>query len=152
MIDWMAVAEDLKPDGALRDIYVLDASSQDWELVLSHLFSIATRSEYLIDGKPQPGVPTAQAALAVRPSGSPLLRAVVGGITLNCHFFTAAEIELDFPPSDVKDRDRLNVLVDFVADIGKLTGKMVVVTPENMPNFAFLRYDPQQSTVEHIHA
>lgn len=32
-VEWSQVAEEFRPDGALRDIYVLDASIADWQSV-----------------------------------------------------------------------------------------------------------------------
>jgi hypothetical protein len=152
MIEWATVAKDLEPDGSLCDIYVPGASQEDWERVVPHITTMATRWEYLIDGEVQQRLPTAKSALAARPNASPVLRATIGGIEFACHFFASDEIEFDFVPNDITGPQRLQVLLEFVASLGRLTGKAVLVTPENSPALAFLRYDPRRSIVEYVDA
>ena len=152
MIQWAAVARNFVPDGSLCDIYVLGTDLEDWNRVLGHLAKDPTNLRFSVDGREQSGLPSAEAALAIRPLASPLLHVAIGGITFACHFFAADEIEFDFVPAKIDGRERLETLLGFVETLGQLTGKRVVVSPENSPALAFLGYDPLQSTVELIHA
>ena len=150
MIDWDSVSEDLKPDGALREIYILDASPENWRDVVSHVVAQADACEYSIDGIVQPEVPTADVALAVTTRATSSLRVIAGGIVFHCHFFSPDEIEFDFAPEDVDGPERLQTLLDFVSGLGRVTGKPVLVALEGGLEFPFLRYDPFQSTIEFL--
>jgi hypothetical protein len=121
LIDWNAVAEDFAPDGSLRDVYVLEANAEDWELVLKALGASSASVRYSVDGVEQPGPPSAQAAFAIHSVASPSLRVAVGGIEFACHFFTTDEIEFDFLPSEVNGPDRLESLLEFVRSLGRTT-------------------------------
>ena len=151
MIDLASLAEDLAPDGSLRDVYVFGTSLEDWDRVLAFAASCDATVEYLVDGEAQSSLPTAAAAFALRPDASPLLRLCLNGVTFASHFFTSDEIEFDFVPNEIDKPERLQALLQFVEGLGRSTGKAVVVTQENSPELTFLRYDPHRSSVEHIH-
>jgi hypothetical protein len=151
MIDLASLAEDLAPDGSLRDVYVFGTSLTDWDRALTFAASCDATIEYSVDGEVQSNLPTAATALGLRRDASPLLRVCLGGVTFACHFFTPDEIEFDFVPNEIDRPERLQALLQFVEGLGRSTGKVVVVTHENSPKLTFLRYDPRRSGVEHVH-
>ena len=152
MIDLTTLADFLAPDGSLRDIYVLGTGLEDWDRVLTSLTSRYTTVEYWGDGRTRSSLPKAETIFAFRQQTSPLLRVTLNGVILQCHFFTPDEIEFDFVPKEIDTPERLQALLEFVETLGQSTGKTVVVTLENHPEWAFLRYDPHRSAMEHVHA
>jgi hypothetical protein len=81
------------------------------------------------------------------PSSLLLLR--LAGVDLACHFFAVVEIEFDFYPNTVGEPE-LRALLHFMADIGDLTGKVVVMTPENSREEPFFRYEPGEAQMTWI--
>ena len=151
MIDLTTMADFLAPDGGLRDIYVLDTDLKDWDRVLTHIVRSYTTVEYLGDGRIPSSLPSAETIFAFREQTSPLLRVTLNGVVFQCHFFTPDEIEFDFVPHEIDSPERLQALLEFVEGLGRSTGKTVVVTPENNPEWAFLRYDPHRAAIEQVH-
>ena len=78
-----------------------------------------------------------------------LLVFYVGGIELACHFFTPSEIEFDFDPGGVGEGE-LGCLLTFMADLGDLVGKVVVMTPENGRDEPMFKYDPSDRRVHWV--
>ena len=67
---------------------------------------------------------------------------------LACHFFTADEIEFDFVPAI--GEPELRAILNLMADLGDLTGKVVVLTPENMREAPIFRYESSQRRMKGI--
>jgi hypothetical protein len=133
---------DFEADGSLRDIYVLDASLEDWRPVLGLLEQgpyearlVRTGSQ----GMAQP-LPRDPGSLFTGEQQY-LLRFTVGGVQLACHFFTPDEVEFDFLPNGVSEAS-VRELLRFMARVGDLTGKRVVMTPENVREHPIYAYDP----------
>jgi len=85
MVKWDDGRHDFEPDGALRDIYVTDATPQVWDRAL--LFMLGEgRSRYSIDETDAPPPATASDALRVWPDRAPLLIVERHGIEYACHF------------------------------------------------------------------
>jgi hypothetical protein len=59
--------------------------------------------------------------------------------------------EIYFVPKEIDTPERLQALLEFVETLGQSTGKTVVVTLENHPEWAFLRYDPHRAAMEQVH-
>jgi hypothetical protein len=78
-----------------------------------------------------------------------LLRFFVGRVRLHCHFFTVSEIEFDFDPRGTSETD-ITKLAEFMAEIGDMLDKTVVLTPENVSVEPIYRYDPKTRTVTYV--
>jgi hypothetical protein len=152
MIDLATLADDLAPDGTLRHIYVFGTDLKDWDRVLAHIAKSYTTVEYWLDRTRYSSLPRAEAIFAIQQHFSSLLRVTLNGVIFQCHFFTPDEIEFDIDPREIDTPERLQALLEFVEGLGQSTGKTVVVTPENSPKWAFLRYDPHRFIIEHVHA
>jgi hypothetical protein len=85
----------------------------------------------------------------------------VGGVTLCCHFFDEADIELDIDPRDVVDDTKAEAVLTFMAEMGtalsrevRLTpeSREVRLTPENCPEIAIFSYDPVAGQVRYVPA
>ncbi|MCI0569549.1 MAG: hypothetical protein L0Y66_02245 [Myxococcaceae bacterium] len=141
-LDWQAQRAEFEPDGSLRDIYIQDAAPEDWRLVLSFLEQgpygarLSRREEQsVVSPMPQ------DVGLLFDGSHSYLLHFSVGEVLLACHFFTPEEIEFDFAPNGLSE-GALRELLRFMAQLGDLTKKRVVMTPENAPELPIYEYDP----------
>ena len=51
-VSWEVVAEQLKIDGSLKDIYILDTSTVEWQRLLDLIQGRGWRYEYREDGRP----------------------------------------------------------------------------------------------------
>ena len=147
-LDWVQVRQDFESDGSLRDIYVLETRTSDWQRLLDHLRSSGRALRFSVDGLEQPLPTSASAVLALRAQSSPVLNLDVQGIDLACHFFTDTEIEFDLLPQQVRDEATLSAVLGFMTEIGSLLGKTVILTPENWQKSPIFKYDPasQQTT------
>jgi hypothetical protein len=87
-----------KLDGSLRDIYIQNTEALHWDR-FDRLLS-QYEYTYSLDGALLP-FPGARNAMANR-EGSHLLSIALGGPVINCHFFTALQLELDISPNEVQ--------------------------------------------------
>lgn len=73
----------------------------------------------------------------------------MGSTTLNCHFFTDEEIEFDLDPSDMRP-ELLPDVLSFLKILGRATSKPVILTVENAPEAAIMRFEPTNKEVEYV--
>jgi len=144
LILWNTCRRDFKPDGALRDIYVLRTGVADWNQLLATL-SNRFRFEYFVDGLTRLLPADAEQIFAIQKSAKPLLRVQVGAITAACHFFTIDEIEFDIDPREIISQESLDELLGFVRLIGDCVTKQVTITYENDQQHPFISYDPKDN-------
>ena len=139
---WAELAEDLAPDGSLRDIYVLDAAESDWTRAIELIRSGPFRANLYLDGAEEPAAfPERIEDLFSR--DSKLLTFWVNETDVNCHFFTREEVEFDFWPNALDER-RLHSLLKFMADLGDAISKPVLMTHENARDLPIFKYDPHE--------
>jgi len=148
MIRWDTCKEDFRADGSLRDIYITPATVTDWR-ALYPLLRVYPGVEYSVDDVVQPPPDSIEEALAVRLSGSPMLRFRVGRALVVFHFFSEEEIECDFVPNEITSQADLDALLAFVRQLGDATRKRVAITPENSRELPFITYDPESGGFEH---
>ncbi len=146
-VDWRIVAGDLKPDGALRDIYVHDATLADWQVALDHVRERYAPLQFLVDGQPADLPGQVADIFPIWERASPLLNFNLSGIDVACHFFTGEQIEFDLRPEEVTGPERLASLISFLRELATAVGKPAVLTMENMPNAVILRADPASGAV-----
>jgi hypothetical protein len=155
LIDWQEARAAFEWDGSLRDIYVVDTDRGDWEQLLAFLPGSSWPWEFTIGDEPAV-LPADVAALlsdqgAASPhQNSPSLRVDVAGVILHCHFFWPDEIEFDLDPRQVVSAEKLSALTDFMATIGRLLDRSVILTPENLPDRPYFRFDPARQTVLYV--
>ncbi len=145
-VSWDACKADFEADGSLRDIYVVGTTLEDWRAVLS----LVTAPPYsaTLDGKDASGISVDAPALLAHPAAH-LLSFRVGRVDLCCHFFSEDEVEFDFVPNGLTEDD-LSGLLTFMSSVARLTGKLVVMTPENVPTHPIFRFDPQRGIIEYL--
>ncbi|MDO9076013.1 MAG: hypothetical protein Q7U72_01030 [Brevundimonas sp.] len=148
-MDWERVRHDFEWDGALRDIYVLETSEDDWQRVLDALrqwtpVPVFKRNETIT---PFHG----QAADALSDPNGGLLSINVAGMVFNCHFFGADEIEFDLDPREVTEPEQAEAIGRFMGMLGNATGKPVILTYESGRTEIICRWSPATRTAEWIH-
>ena len=148
MIDWQIVKDDFRSDGALRDIYVTPATLDDWRAVYSVIRS-RPDVHFEVDGLALPPPVTVDEIFAARMSHNPWLRFSLGQIQIVFHFFSEDEIECDFCPHEVDSQERLDMLLGFVEEIGRATGKRVLITPENCTQHPIISYEVEQGRFQY---
>jgi hypothetical protein len=138
VMDWPRQKADFEPDcGTLIDMYVQNATVEDWRIVLQRIFELDPRAR-LDHGGVAAAVPANFNSIFEFPKYT--LSFTIGGVALTCHFFTATEIEFSFRPEDVS-QSALNQLLAFMLDVGDATKKSVIMTPENCLEVPLFRYD-----------
>jgi hypothetical protein len=130
-VDWDEIAPAFEPDGALRDIYVLETTLADWQAVLDALRGWTPRPAFVIGSADRPLPDRAEDIFASQWENTGLLSLFVGGMRLNCHFFTVDEIEFDLDPAEVAAPSQLAALTGFMRLLAGVTGKPVILTDEN---------------------
>lgn len=138
-------------DGSYRDLYVRSTSLNDWRDFLKFVNATRYRLSFQVNGTPAQ-MPS-DATLLFSADIHPLLQIHLGGVTLNCHFFFADEIELDLDPQELTDDDddaKADAILAFMAELGEALRKPVLMTVENAPDAVTFRYDPatEQITYE----
>jgi hypothetical protein len=147
-MDWERCRPDFKPDGSLRDIYVLATTTREWDAVLAIVRDSATSLAFSIDGVARSLPTSASEVFGVSRDRSALLTFRYEGIPFSCYFFGEDEIELSLAPNDVNSPDRLDALAEFLSMLGRGTRRDVLLTPENLPTSPILRYSVSSSSVE----
>ncbi|MGI4744027.1 MAG: hypothetical protein ACRYG7_53435 [Janthinobacterium lividum] len=136
-------------DGSWRDIYVLNATRDDWKKWIEHVndtYEVTFTAEGYKDGVVSNKVDagfidyrwdeehyTACASVFLRQ------------VQINCHFFTDEQIENDIDPKEVESIDDHLRIVDYMKSISKLLGKEVILTEENSEEAIWIKVN--QDTV-----
>jgi superfamily I DNA and/or RNA helicase len=147
-MDWQDVSLWFDQDGFLRDIYILESSIQDWQIIWESLIEDRNRLNFSVDGLQEDPPETVESVFASRLEHSAQASYTLGKQTINCHFFDPSEIEFDFDPRDVHGPAELDDLVNFMVELGRLVSKSVILTHENDPAALIARFDPKTSSIE----
>ena len=142
MIQWEICKRDFEFDGAGLDIYVFGTTIEDW----GSLFNVLRTSycfEYSVDGEPGQFPKTIEEVFLIRKSASPALSFLVGKISVVCHFFHETDIEFDIDPREVTSQAELDILLNFLRQVGATIHRSVVLTPENGPEQSIITYDSE---------
>jgi hypothetical protein len=140
-VNWEQYQKEFEWDGSLRDIYIFKTSLDDWQKLLDFTRAGRYTFEYKIDGDAV-ALPERAATIFERENSRSLLSANVGNLLLNCHFFTADEIEFDLDPREVKVERDLEELFDFLRRLCRISNKQTALTPENAPELWIFRFNP----------
>ena len=146
------VREEMKPDGALRDIYIEGVSLADWDRFLTWITTRGGTYGFAASGSEtwSPEMPTASILFSPDREDLPgLLFLKAGGGDLCCHFFCAGEIELDLDPKDFQCDANIQALLGFMQSIGDLLRKDVLFCYENWKNALIVTYSPEMQSFHH---
>lgn len=147
-MSWSGAASDFDGGDGLRDIYIPDTTPADWDK--AYRFLIARYPHVFrrdaVDEDPPPHV---RSILDGAQDAATLLALDVHGIQVNCHFFTAEEIELDLDPREVVDERSFQAVTALLLGLGRLLNKRTILTYENSPDAVVLEYVPGDDEVRH---
>jgi len=146
MIPWNTCKQDFEWDGSWRDIYVTPASLDDWKAVFP-LLRAQSDAEFIRESG-SVSIPDSLDESFFTDS-RPTLRFRVGGVLVVFHFFTPEEIECDIDPREVTGQASLDAVLTFVQQLGDLTRKRTVLTPENCSDHPIISYDPESREFEY---
>jgi hypothetical protein len=139
-VSWAEVSADFERDGSLRDIYVIGANLADWQVVIDTVRRMNPPPVFSAGGDVAELPDRAERWFGTELIGTLSFR--IGQIDINCHFFSADEIEFDLYPQQVDGPEALEVVQSFMCELGNLTGKPVILTGENCREAVILRYRP----------
>ena len=125
------IAEELKPDGALRDFYIVGTDMGTWQLFLESVRHLTGPNDFRVDGEIALLPSRATEIFAIRSTASPCLSIHVGSGIVCCHFFTETEIELDFAPEDYATEDEWKELNEFFTTLCAKLKRNGIVCHEN---------------------
>lgn len=146
--EWTDVARIFEPDGALRDLYVLDAGPEGWQAVLDGLRALDPPPVFEIDGEPAALPAHIEDVFAIWGNASPSLRWNAGEVQVNLHFFRSDDIEFDIDPADVCEPEDWQALARFMLWLAEAAERPVVLTPENTPDDIMLFCRNAQDGIE----
>jgi hypothetical protein len=148
-IDWAAQRVEFEPDGSLRDIYVDKTSLDDWRAAVA-LVRRLDRSAALRRAGVRVPLDGSVDRIFAEDDRAYLLTFRICGVRLAAHFFVQEQIEFDLSPSDVRSGLQLRALLEFVSDLSNVTGKVCVLTPENVMNRPIFRCDPAEQRLRYM--
>jgi hypothetical protein len=147
-VSWGESASDFEPGDGLRDIYVHGVTAEEWDTAYRFL---TARYPHVFrrNGVQEDSPDDVHGILGGTHEASMLLALDVQGLQVNCHFFTAEEIELDLDPAEVVDASSFQAVTALLTELGRLLGKRVILTHENTPEALVLEYLPSDDQVRY---
>jgi hypothetical protein len=145
-LHWDQVRDLFDPDlmGVLPDIFVPDATVQDWQAVLDLVTTSGWRLQFEIDTTAQP-LPTAASVFA-RPDGDEIVELKVWpdpGVLAIFRLWREAEVSFDVDIRELQGQQGVDTLCALLHAIGSRLGKPVLMTPEGgSQKHPLLGYDP----------
>ena len=137
---WEACRPDLGPGGSARAIYALGTDERDFDALLRALPRGPWRCAFSIDGWAAPLPKYGIEAFAIWRESEPLLEVAVGPAVVRCRFRSLQELELELEPADIGDPAALEALVHFMAWLGRLLRRSVLLAPDGAPDRPILEY------------
>lgn len=137
---WRVCRPDFGPDGSARRIYVLDTEEADWDRLLRALPRGPWRHRFWLDELAAPLPKYGLEAFAMWRQAEPLLEVAVGPAIVRCRFRSVRQIELELDPEEVGDPDALEALVHWMAWLGRILRRTVLLAPDDAPERPILEY------------
>ncbi|NKX86847.1 hypothetical protein [Nocardia coubleae] len=135
--------------GALPDVWVPDASVEDWQAVFDLVQSSGWQWDYREDDTirplplaaevlPRPADAEESVSLYVRP---------VPGVLMIFRAMSATEIDFDLDLRELQGQAGVDILCDFVCVLGRRLGKPVLMGAEGQYGYPLLGFDPAADRV-----
>lgn len=141
MVKWDQARTWFEIDGALRDILVRDTVEADWDRLFEAVTEWGYQATWSVGGESIAAPESASAALS---DPEPLLFSIqVGPASVNLHFFSVDEIEMDIDPREIQTPSAFEQIQGFISGVGQRLRKPVLLTHEGMHDPAFMVYDPE---------
>ena len=143
--NWKNIEWIFEKDGALRDIYVQNATISDWEKVVDLLNSeykltFGVYEDNLTD-KIDFGYVKTMFADETGELETKSATIDLSGIVLKCFFFLENQIEFDINPTEIKTELEFNKITDFMKSISTKLEKQITLCGENQPEFPLIKID-----------
>ncbi len=140
--DWKLYEREFSWDGSWRDFYVLNTSTSHWQRFIDFLRTGRYAYGFTLSGEPASLPPDAATIFAAWANDGPLLSIDVGGVVLNCHFFTEQEIEFDLDPRTVTEQSKAEAIFAFMEALARVLEQPVRMTPENSETTPIFEFNP----------
>ena len=143
--NWKNIEWIFEKDGALRDIYVQNATLSDWEKVVDLLNSeykltYGVYEDNLTDkidfGYVKTMFEDETGELETKSATIDL-----SGIFVKCFFFLENQIEFDINPTEIKTESEFNTITDFMKSISLKLEKQITLCGENQPELPLIKID-----------
>jgi hypothetical protein len=143
--NWKEIEWIFEKDGALRDIYVQNATISDWEKVVELLNSeykltFGVYEENLTDKIDFEFVKT----MFADETGELETKSAtidLNGIIVKCYFFLENQIEFDINPTEIKTELDFKKITVFMKTISSKLEKQITLCGENQPEFPLVKID-----------
>jgi hypothetical protein len=143
--NWNNIKWIFEKDGALRDIYVQNATISDWEKVVDLLNSeyeltFGVYEDNLADKIDFEFVKT----MFADETGELETKSAtidLNGIVVKCYFFLENQIEFDINPVEIKTELEFNKITNFMKSISSKLDKEITFCGENQPEFPLIKID-----------
>ena len=128
--------------GSFRDVYVMNASLNDWQKLVDFLRAGLYRTEFFFGDQKQEKLPERAIDLFNDSERtSCLIKVHIGDLALHCHCFSKDEIEFDLVPEKVTNQAIANSVFLFMEKLSKYLGMPVRLTPENSRDIILVEYN-----------
>lgn len=138
-MDWDACSGAFEIDGSLRDIYFQETTSAEWDKLLDFVRGRKLDATYLKDGAAEP-VPVSAESIVEDSDHSHCLKINLAGTIVASHFFTDEEIEMDIDPREVVSQRELDIVLNFMRELGAHLKRNAILTEENSPQHILFEY------------
>lgn len=138
---WEEYKVEFTPDGSLRDIYIKGVDIDDWQSFIDFLRSTEANLDFYIEAKAAK-LPDCIKDIVLDREQLYQLSIRLDGVTVNCHFFTPVEIELDLNPQEIDSEAKAKVIFRFMSTVGRVLNRQVILTPENAEEQPIFKYEP----------
>jgi len=131
---------ELGADGSARGIYVLDLEAEDWNELLRAVARGPWRYAFSLDEWAAPLPKYGIEAFAMWRQAAPLLELLAGAVSLRCRSRNPQHLEVEVDPAEVLGVDHLEELVRFMAWLGRILHRTVLLAPDDAPERPILEY------------
>ena len=145
MRNWKNIEWIFEEDGALRDIYVQNATISDWQNVVDLLNSeykltFGIWGDNLTD---KIDFEVVKIMFADETGELEIKSATIdlNGIIIKCYFFLENQIEFDINPAEIKTELEFNKISNFMRSISLKLEKQIILCGENQPVFPLIKID-----------
>lgn len=131
----------LRFDGerSLPDAAIENTTENDWTLVLDALRS----RPWTVDCGDHPLPATASALFSLTADEAVTVKVQIAtGVQINIFPLSTTSIDFDFDTAELRSQHEVDALTDFIATLGRLVRKAVVVTHEGSPTALLFEFDP----------
>ena len=130
-------------DGSWRDIYVLNATRDDWKKwseYVSTNYKVSWYAEDYNNGLASDRIDSWFIDYRWDSEHYVTTASVyLNRVQINCHFFIESQIENDIDPKELESIDDHNRVVNYMKSLSKLLDKEVILTEENNQEAVWIR-------------